>query len=159
MPDGVRDAGVSHQRFASGSTRRSPVGGGNANQIERFLVGRLDEGTFRRHFGTMLQHWVACGRIWYYEAASADKLTTNSSAHLSCMSQRKPKLDWIKQVLADTESVAGRARPGPIEIVRGRETASADIRLIRDRRERPDDDDRPVCASWQLMRFAAAQKS
>jgi hypothetical protein len=84
----------------------------------------------------------------------SDKLTTNSSACLAGMSPRKPRLDWIKEVLADFDNSDEGARLAPIETVGECEAAPDGD----DRTARPDSDDPLLCPCWQLMRLSAAQK-
>jgi hypothetical protein len=95
-----------------------------------------------------------------YGAISSDKLATQFSTLLSRMAPRKPRLDWIKEVLADR---GDRAPPPPLGFVWRPGTESADFQSMNDRPERPPErpegDDRPFCPSWQLMRLTAARKS
>jgi hypothetical protein len=78
------------------------------------------------------------------------------------MTLRKPKLDWIKEVLAGLEEDG--ARPTSFDTVWGSETASADFPALenqfdRDQSESLAGDDHLFCPSWQLMRLTAARKS
>jgi hypothetical protein len=77
------------------------------------------------------------------------------------MSARKPSLDWIKEVLADSES-ENDAGLLPIGIVLERESAddrSAHDRASHDGPPSPDRDNRLLRPSWPRMRLAATQKS
>jgi hypothetical protein len=72
------------------------------------------------------------------------------------MTPRQPRLDWIKEVLADL-AVDGESAPVPCGIVRHRATASARARSMDDPPELPEREDRLVCPSWQLIRLAVAR--
>jgi hypothetical protein len=79
------------------------------------------------------------------------------------MTLRKPRLDWIKEVLADLEDYGERPCPTSLGIIWRPAMASADFqplndRLESDRPERPEGD-RLFCPSWQLMRLTVARKS
>jgi hypothetical protein len=71
------------------------------------------------------------------------------------MTMRRPRLDWIKEVLADLEEVRERAPAMSLDIVSLPATASADLQPTNDRAQTPESDDR--CPSWQLMRLAVAR--
>jgi hypothetical protein len=73
------------------------------------------------------------------------------------MATRKPRLDWIKEVLADPEEVG---EPDPAVspgIVSLRATESADLQPSIGRARAPEGDDR--CPSWPLMRLTVARRS
>jgi hypothetical protein len=75
------------------------------------------------------------------------------------MTMRKPRLDWIKEVLAGLED-AGEPAPAPLtslRIVSLPATAPADLQPMNDRAETPKQDDR--CPSWPLVRRAVAQRA
>jgi hypothetical protein len=72
------------------------------------------------------------------------------------MTTRRPRLDWIKEVLADLEDV-GECAPATSRIVSLPTTASADLQPTNDRAQTPEGDDR--CPSWQLMRLTVARRS
>jgi hypothetical protein len=74
------------------------------------------------------------------------------------MTLRKPRLDWIKEVLADPEDSAVPA-PASAGIVWSPPTASDDPPPLNDRSGAPERDDQLLCPSWQLMRHAATRKS
>jgi hypothetical protein len=95
-------------------------------------------------------------------AALSDKLATQSSVPLPLMTLRKPKLDWIKEVLADLEDDGEHLTS--FDIVWGSGTASVDSQPIenpldQDQSESLAGDDHLFCPSWQLMRLTAARKS
>jgi hypothetical protein len=75
------------------------------------------------------------------------------------MTTRKPRLDWIKEVLADLEDDAEHAPAMSPGIAWQLGTVSADFRSMNHRPEWPEGDDRLFCPSWQLMRLTAARKS
>jgi hypothetical protein len=60
------------------------------------------------------------------------------------MNPRKPKLDWIKKVLADP---VGETR---LRVVCGPEPAQSDCRSTDDQLGQSGGDARLVCLSWQL---------
>jgi hypothetical protein len=74
------------------------------------------------------------------------------------MSPRQPRLDWIKEVLADLAADGARA-PAPRGIVRQCETASVDARSADDLPAASDGWDRLICPSWQLIRLAVTRSS
>jgi hypothetical protein len=73
------------------------------------------------------------------------------------MTTRRPRLDWIKEVLADLEEVGERTPAMSLDIVCLPATASADLQPMNDRAQAPEGDGR--CPSWQLMRFTVARRS
>jgi hypothetical protein len=73
------------------------------------------------------------------------------------MTTRRPRLDWIKEVLADLEDVGEPSPSMSRRIVSLPATASADLQPMNDRAEEPEPDHR--CPSWPLMRLTVAQKS
>jgi hypothetical protein len=73
------------------------------------------------------------------------------------MTMRRPRLDWIKEVLADLEEVGARAPAMSLDIVCLPATASADLQPMNDRAQTPEADDR--CRSWHLMRLTVARRS
>jgi hypothetical protein len=87
------------------------------------------------------------------------------------MVTRKPRLDWIKEVLADSGDCGERARPASLGFAWPPATESAklqpdlqpnlqpNLQPMNDRPERPKGDDRLFCPSWHLMRLTAAGKS
>jgi hypothetical protein len=74
------------------------------------------------------------------------------------MTLRKPRLDWIKEVLADLEDSAVPV-PSSAGTVWSPPTASDDRPPVNDRPGGPEDDDQLLCPSRQLMRLAAIRKS
>jgi hypothetical protein len=74
------------------------------------------------------------------------------------MTPRPPRLDWIKEVLADLAADGERA-PASCDIVRQRETASADVRSMDAPRVELTGEDRLLCPSWQLIRLAVTRNS
>jgi hypothetical protein len=95
---------------------------------------------------------------------SSDKLATQSSILLPYMTPRKPKLDWIKEVLADLEDQGERVCPTSLGTLWRPRTAPADFhpmneRPKNDRSESLERDDRLFCPSRQLMRHTAARKA
>jgi hypothetical protein len=73
------------------------------------------------------------------------------------MTMRRPRLDWIKEVLADLEEVGLHAPAISLDIVSLPATASADLQPMNDRAQTLEGDDR--CPSWQLMRLTVARSS
>jgi hypothetical protein len=72
------------------------------------------------------------------------------------MTPRQPRLDWIKEVLADLAADGERA-PAPGGTVRQQAAASAGARLMGDPPAAPDREDRPICPSRQLIRLAVTR--
>jgi len=88
-----------------------------------------------------------------------DKLATQFSVLILLMTTRRPKLDWIKEVLADLEDVGEHAPAMSPDIMWRPAMASADSQSGSDRSQEPESDDRLFCPSWQLMRLTAARRS
>jgi hypothetical protein len=72
------------------------------------------------------------------------------------MTPRQPRLDWIKEVLADLAADSERAAV-PYSPVLQRATMSADARSMDDPPALPDLEDRLVCPSWQSIRLAVTR--
>jgi hypothetical protein len=72
------------------------------------------------------------------------------------MTTRQPRLDWIKEVLADLAADGERA-PASRSFVRQREIASAGVRSTDDPAGLLDRDDPPICPSWQSIRLAVTR--
>jgi hypothetical protein len=87
---------------------------------------------------------------------SSVKLRTYSYILQLCM--RKPRLDWIRAVLADLEADAEHA-PATFGILRGNEPASADVPQAHDRLDRTEAEDRRFCPSRRLIRIVATANS
>jgi hypothetical protein len=71
---------------------------------------------------------------------------------------RKPRLDWIKEVLADLAD-DGEAEASPSGIVWQSATASADFQSSNDRPQAPDGDEQLFCPSWQQVRLVAMPRA
>jgi hypothetical protein len=72
------------------------------------------------------------------------------------MAPRQPRLDWIKEVLADL-AAEGEGAPASRSFVRQREIVSAGVRSADDPAELPDREDPPICPSWQSIRLAVTR--
>jgi hypothetical protein len=110
----------------------------------------------RRCCGNMGQYLVVCSSIGATKRSHSDKLASYLCCLLSCMTPRQPRLDWIKEVLADLAADGERA-PAQCDLVRQRATASVSARSMDDPLELPDREDRLVCPSWQLIRLAVTR--
>jgi len=73
------------------------------------------------------------------------------------MAARKLTLDWIKTVLADSETLGERSGDAPLPIVERPRRASSSRSATVYQRAAPRTDDQPYCVSWQLIRNAAAR--
>jgi hypothetical protein len=71
---------------------------------------------------------------------------------------RKPRLDWIKEVLADRAD-DGEPTPLPSRIVWRAASATTDIQSSDDRPPAPEGDERMFCPSWQQVRLAATPRA
>jgi hypothetical protein len=69
---------------------------------------------------------------------------------------RKPRLDWIKEVLADRAD-DGEPAPLPARIV-WRTASAADFQSLDDRPPAPEGDERLFCTSWRQVRLAATPR-
>jgi hypothetical protein len=74
------------------------------------------------------------------------------------MTTRKPRLDWIKEVLADLAD-DGEPPGLPSGIVWQSAAVSADFQLLNDRPCAPETDERWFCPSWQQVRLVATPRS
>src|SRR5450755_1614502 len=109
----------------------------------------------------MRQYWVVCGCIRYNRTILPNKLATQFCSLLSCMTTHKPRLDWVKEVLADKGE---RACPTSLGILLRSGATSVVLQSMNDRPEShrpesPEGDDRLLCPPWQLMRLTAARKA
>jgi hypothetical protein len=73
------------------------------------------------------------------------------------MAARKLTLDWIRTVLADSETIGERSGDAPLPIVERPRRASSNRSATAYQRAAPRTDDQPFCVSWQLIRIAAAR--
>jgi hypothetical protein len=69
------------------------------------------------------------------------------------MTPRQPRLDWIKEVLADL-AADGERTPAPRGGLRQRATAAVSTRSMDDPLELQEREDRLICPSWRLIRLA-----
>jgi hypothetical protein len=90
-------------------------------------------GIIGMHFVDMHVYSVICGSVRYYTTAVLNKVATKFSASQWCMARRKPKLDWIKKILADSGDRAERAVEAPLRLVRGLKLVSSGPGLNDDR--------------------------
>jgi hypothetical protein len=104
----------------------------------------------------MWQYLVVCSSIGAAKRSHSDKLATHWRGLLSCMTTRQPRLDWIKEVLADL-AADGEGAPASRSFVRQREIVSAGVRSADDPAELPDRKDPPICPSWQSIRLAVTR--
>jgi hypothetical protein len=74
------------------------------------------------------------------------------------MTLRKPRLDWIKTVLADVETDGERASAA-FGFVRRAETVSADVGSMAERPQEPEGEDGLLCPPCRLIRIAATRDS
>jgi hypothetical protein len=70
---------------------------------------------------------------------------------------RKPRLDWIKEVLADPADEHAPS-PLPARMVWRAASAAADFQSLDDRVRAPEGHERLFCPSWQQMRLAATPR-
>jgi hypothetical protein len=71
---------------------------------------------------------------------------------------RKPRLDWIKEVLADLADDS-ETDASPSGIVWRSAAASAEFQSEDDRPPAPEDDERWFCPSWQQVLLAAMPRT
>jgi hypothetical protein len=72
------------------------------------------------------------------------------------MTTRQPRLDWIKEVLADL-AADGEHAPASRSFVRQCKTALVGVGSTDDPDGLPDRDDPPICPSWQSIRLAVTR--
>jgi hypothetical protein len=71
---------------------------------------------------------------------------------------RKPRLDWIKEVLADLVD-DGEPAVSCSGMVWRSAAASADFQSLNDRSQVPEGDERLFCPSWQQVLLAATPRA
>jgi hypothetical protein len=74
------------------------------------------------------------------------------------MTPRQPRLDWIREVLADLAADDGRA-PASFGTIERREPASANAHATDAPLVELTGEDRLLCPSWQLIRLAVMRNS
>ncbi|HEY6257558.1 MAG TPA: hypothetical protein VIY51_17370 [Xanthobacteraceae bacterium] len=78
------------------------------------------------------------------------------------MSERKPRLDWIRKVLVDLDDQHGRVIMMPRRIALAPEIVPADHSPMDHSRiadhSDAEESSAQLCPSWQLMRLAATRK-
>jgi hypothetical protein len=75
------------------------------------------------------------------------------------MGARKPRLDWIRQVLVDLEDTGDIAEQAPLTLHEQSGLVSIGPQTTDDTCYALNGDDPLLCPSWQLMRLTAASRA